>query len=44
MWEAKTGSKEYDDWLLDHDCPVNHKKSSGAMEGAGALSIFFAAL
>ena len=40
MWEAKTGSKEYDDWLLDHDCPVNHKKSSGAMEGAGALSIF----
>eukprot|EP00112_Aurelia_sp_Birch-Aquarium-sp1_P003132 Seg1349.9 transcript_id=Seg1349.9/GoldUCD/mRNA.D3Y31 product="hypothetical protein" protein_id=Seg1349.9/GoldUCD/D3Y31 len=39
-WEAKMGSKEYDDWLLDHDCPVNHNKSSGAMEGAGALIIF----
>lgn len=40
MWEAKKGSKEYDDWFLHHDCPVNHRKSSGAMEGAGALSIF----
>ena len=40
IWEAKQGSKEYDEWLLDHDCPINHRKSSGAMEGAGAKSIF----
>ena len=40
IWERKKGSKEYDDWLLDHKCPVNHRKSSGAMEGAGALCIF----
>ena len=39
-WESKKGSTEYNNWLIDHHCYANHKKSSGAMESAGAVAIF----
>ena len=36
----KEGSPEYIAWETQHNCHVNHVKSSGAMEGAGAAAIF----
>ena len=39
-WESKKGTKEYDDWIEKHVCQVNHMRSSGAMESAGAVAIF----
>ena len=39
-WEARKGTPEYDIWKVDHDCRINHNKSSGAMEAAGAIDIF----
>ena len=33
------GTAEYENWFVDHDCKINHKKSSGAMEAAGAVDI-----
>lgn len=40
MWEGKKGTKEYDNWLANHCCSINHEISSGAMESSGAVSIF----
>ena len=34
------GKREYDQWKIDHYCSINHQKSSGAMESAGAIDIF----
>ncbi|XP_057301380.1 uncharacterized protein LOC130635880 [Hydractinia symbiolongicarpus] len=31
---------EFEDWYKTHDCKINHIKSSGAMEGVGAVEIF----
>ena len=31
---------EFDKWYETHECNINHSKSSGAMEGAGAVKIF----
>ena len=31
---------EYEQFLLEHDCPINHEKSSGSLESAGAVTIF----
>ena len=39
-WETKKGTVEYDEWQLEHDCPVNHEGSAGSMEAAGAVTIF----
>eukprot|EP00112_Aurelia_sp_Birch-Aquarium-sp1_P002653 Seg1297.4 transcript_id=Seg1297.4/GoldUCD/mRNA.D3Y31 product="hypothetical protein" protein_id=Seg1297.4/GoldUCD/D3Y31 len=39
-WESKKGTTEYDEWKLQHICKKNHPKSSGAMEGAGAIAMF----
>ena len=36
----KKGSPEYIAWEAQHNCHINHVKSSGAMEGAGAVAIF----
>jgi len=36
----KREKKEYDNWLADHNCSINHETSSGAMESSGAVSIF----
>ena len=32
--------KEFEAWKESHTCNVNHDKSSGAMEGAGAVVMF----
>jgi len=40
MWEGKKGTKEYDNWLANHCCSINHETLSGAMESSGAVSIF----
>ena len=40
MWEAKKDTPEYLVWQLNHDCQINHEKSSGAMESAGTVDIF----
>ena len=39
-WEQKKGTAEYDLWKSGHCCSINHEKSSGAMEAAGAIEIF----
>ena len=31
---------EYEQFLLEHDCPINNEKSLGSMESAGAVTIF----
>ena len=40
IWESRKGTPEYENWLASHNCKINHKKSSGAMEAAGAVEIF----
>ena len=40
IWEQKKGTKEYNSWKETHVCKINHYQSSGAMESAGAVSIF----
>ena len=40
MWNNKKGSPAYDRWQADHICHINHTKSSGAMEAAGAIQMF----
>lgn len=40
MWEKYKGTAEYQQWILEHQCHINHEGSSGAMEGAGAVEIF----
>ena len=39
-WCSKQGTNEFEHWKIEHDCPTNHVKSSGAMEAAGAVPIF----
>ena len=40
MWETKKDSPRYDSWKAQHICNINHVKSSGAMEEAGAVAMF----
>jgi hypothetical protein len=40
IWANKKGSTEYETWKAKHKCSLNHTKSSGAMESAGAVDIF----
>ena len=40
IWEQKKGRPEYEEWKATHQCNVNHEKSSGTMEAAGAVEIF----
>ena len=40
MWKKHRGSPAYNRWKADQICRINHTKSSGAMEAAGALEIF----
>ena len=39
-WEKQRETPEYEQFLLEHDCPINHEKSLGSMESAGAVTIF----
>ena len=38
--KTKKGTPEYEDWKAKHECLANHQRSSGAMEGAGIITIF----
>ena len=40
IWDRKKDSKDYPKWKAVHVCNTNHEKSSGAMEGVGAVEIF----
>ena len=40
IWEQKKEKPEYEEWKATHQCNINHKKSSGLMEAAGAVEIF----
>ena len=40
MWEGKENSPRYAAWKAKHNCSINHTKSSGSMEAAGAIKIF----
>ena len=40
VWEKRKGSDEYEEWKAAHNCKMNHRASSGAMEAAGAVEIF----
>ena len=39
-WEKKKETPEYEQFLSVDDCPINHEKSSGSIESAGAVTIF----
>ena len=39
-WNTKQGTTEFDHWKAEHSCPINHTKSCGAMEAAGAVAMF----
>ena len=39
-WESRKGTDTYEQWKLSHYCKINHQRSSGAMEAAGASEIF----
>ena len=39
-WSSKTDHPEYNSWLANHDCSINHRGSSGSMEGKGAIEMF----
>ena len=40
MWNRRKDDPAFQAWESNHICPINHKKSSGAMESAGAVEIF----
>lgn len=40
IWSKMKKDARYNDWKQNHHCQANHFKSSGAMEGAGAVTIF----
>ena len=37
---TKKDRPEYEEWKATYQCNINHKKSSGLMEVAGAVEIF----
>ena len=39
-WSTRKSHPGYNTWLANHDCQINHQKSSGAMESAGAIKMF----
>jgi len=39
-WKTKQGTIGFENWKAEHRCPINHTKSSGAMEAAGAVAMF----
>ena len=40
VWESKKGSIEYNNFMVDHDCLINHQGSASSMEPAGIMSCF----
>jgi len=39
-WSNRTNHSEYNSWLANHDCSINHRGSLGSMEGKGAIEMF----
>ena len=40
MWRSKKGTPQYQCWLVDHQCEINHETSSGSMESVEAVNMF----
>ena len=40
MWATREGIREYEIFVKDYDCPINHEGSAGAMEASGVVRIF----
>ena len=40
LWSKSEGTAAYARWKSHHVCNINHTKSSGAMEAAGAIEMF----
>ena len=40
VWKRREGTPAYNEWSLNHNCQINHRKSAGAMEAEGAVAIF----
>ena len=39
-WSKRQDDPNYNEWKNNHNCHINHAKSSGAMETAGVVTIF----
>ena len=39
-WSKQQDDPNYSEWKNNHNCHINHTKSSGAMEAAAAVTIF----
>ncbi len=37
---SKKGTLVYENWVLEHNCSANSKKSSGAMDSSSAAAIY----
>ena len=40
LWQCRKGTPEYENFLKDHNCVINHIGTAGAMEAAGVVRIF----
>ena len=40
VWEKRDDPINYENFKVNHDCPINHVGSSGSMESKGAVEIF----
>ena len=40
IWASRKGTTEYDNFVKEHNCPINHHGSAGAMESVGIVNIF----
>ena len=40
MWASRKGSIDYQNFIKEHECPINHVGSAGAMEAVGAVKMF----
>ena len=40
LWVSRKGTAEYENFVREHDCPINHQGSAGAMEAIGVCRIF----
>ena len=39
-WEKRQGTIEYEKFISEHDCLVNHSGSAGSMEAVGVVECF----
>ena len=40
MWASRKETTEYDNFIKEHNCPINHHRSAGAMRSVGIVNIF----